>query len=153
MRLEGKTALVTGAARGTGAEIARRFVEEGATVLVADVLDERGRETAGEIGATYVHLDVTSEEQWAAAVPEHLDVLVNNAAVLHLATIDLTTVEAFDRVLRVNLTGAFIGTKACLPALRASGRGAIVNVGSIDSVHGTSLTSAYSASKFALRGL
>ncbi|MCU1373883.1 MAG: 3-alpha-hydroxysteroid dehydrogenase [Actinomycetia bacterium] len=152
-RLAGKVALVTGAARGTGAEIARQFVAEGATVLVADVLDDRGRATAEEIGATYVHLDVTSEADWAAALPERLDVLVNNAAVLHLATIDLTTAEAFERVLRVNALGPFLGTKACLPKLRASGAGAIVNVGSIDSVHGVSLTSAYTSSKFALRGL
>ena len=153
MRLQGKHALVTGAARGTGAEIARQFVEEGASVLIADVLDDRGRETAAEIGATYVHLDVTSEADWQVAIPAQLDVLVNNAAILHLATIDLTTVDAFEHVLRVNLTGAFLGTKVCLPALRASGRGTIVNIGSIDSVHGTSLTCAYTASKFAMRGL
>ena len=154
-RLEGKTAIVTGAARGTGAAIARRFVEEGATVVVADVLDDRGAETATAIGATYRHLDVTQEADWAAALGAlggPLDVLVNNAAVLHLATIDLTTRAAFERVLQVNLIGAFLGTQAALPALRAS-KGCIVNVGSIDSVHGTALTSAYTASKFAMRGL
>jgi 3alpha(or 20beta)-hydroxysteroid dehydrogenase len=154
-RLAGKVAIVTGAARGTGAEIARLFVEEGATVTVADVLDERGKETAAAIGATYRHLDVTSEDEWAAAVGEldQLDVLVNNAAILHLATIDLTTAEAFERIMRVNALGAFLGTKACLPLLRASGRGSIVNIGSIDSVTGTALTSAYTSSKFAMRGL
>lgn len=154
-RLGGKTAIVTGAARGTGAEIARQFVAEGATVVVADVLDDRGRETAAEIGATYRHLDVTSEEDWAAAVAtlDGLDVLVNNAAVLHLATIDLTTAEAFQQVLAVNALGPFLGTKACLPLLRAATNGAIVNVGSIDSIYGVSLTAAYTSSKFALRGL
>jgi 3alpha(or 20beta)-hydroxysteroid dehydrogenase len=154
MRLAGKVAIVTGAARGTGAAIAEAFVAEGATVTVADVLDDRGRETAERIGATYRHLDVTSEADWAAAVEAHdqLHVLVNNAAVLHLATIDLTTAEAFERVLRVNVLGPFLGTKACLPKLRATS-GAIVNVGSIDSVHGVSLTSAYTSSKFGLRGL
>jgi 3alpha(or 20beta)-hydroxysteroid dehydrogenase len=154
MRLAGKVALVTGAARGTGAAIARHFVAEGAVVTVADVLDERGQATADELGATYRHLDVTSEADWAAAVDalDRIDVLVNNAAVLHLATIDLTTAEAFERLLRVNVFGPFLGTKACLPKLRASS-GSIVNVGSIDSVHGVSLTSAYTASKFALRGL
>ena len=154
-RLAGKVALVTGAARGTGAEIARLFVDEGAAVTITDVLDDRGEATASAIGATYRHLDVTSEDDWSTAVAafERLDVLVNNAAVLHLATIDLTTADAFERILRVNVFGSFLGTKAWLPMLRASGRGSIVNVGSIDSVHGTALTSAYTSSKFALRGL
>jgi 3alpha(or 20beta)-hydroxysteroid dehydrogenase len=154
-RLAGKVAVVSGGARGTGEAIARLFVEEGATVTIGDVLDDRGKDTADRIGATYRHLDVTNEDDWSAVLRElgGLDVLVNNAAVLHLATIDLTTAEAFERVMRVNVVGPFLGTKACLPALRASGRGSIVNVGSIDSVHGTALTSAYTASKFALRGL
>jgi 3alpha(or 20beta)-hydroxysteroid dehydrogenase len=153
-RLAGKKAIVTGAARGTGAAIARLFVEEGATVLVADVLDERGEKTASDIGASYRHLDVTQERDWAGALADlgGLDVLVNNAAVLHLATIDLTTRAAFERILQVNVIGPFLGTQAALPALRASA-GCIVNVGSIDSVHGTALTSAYTSSKFALRGL
>lgn len=154
-RLEGKVAIVTGAARGTGAEIARLFVQEGANVVVADVLDDRGEETAEAIGATYRHLDVTQEADWAAALGSlggKLDVLVNNAAVLHLATIDLTTREAFERLLQVNLVGAFLGTQAVLPALRAS-KGCIVNLGSIDSVQGTALTAAYTASKFGMRGL
>jgi 3alpha(or 20beta)-hydroxysteroid dehydrogenase len=153
-RLDGKKAIVTGAARGTGAAIARLFVEEGATVVVADVLDERGEQTASEIGASYRHLDVTQEGDWAGALAElgALDVLVNNAAVLHLATIDLTTRDAFERILQVNVIGPFLGTQAALPSLRAS-KGCIVNVGSIDSVHGTTQTSAYTSSKFALRGL
>ena len=159
-RLAGKVAIVTGAARGTGAEIAREFVAEGATVVVADVLDERGAATAAELGsaARYHHLDVTDADGWDGLLTEiatrdgHLDVLVNNAAVLHLATIDRTTPEAFDRIMRVNCFGAFLATQRCLPMLRES-RGSIVNIGSIDSVQGTALTSAYTASKFALRGL
>jgi 3alpha(or 20beta)-hydroxysteroid dehydrogenase len=159
-RLADKVAIVTGAARGTGAAIAREFVAEGATVVVADVLDERGAATADELGpaARYRHLDVTDADDWGALLGEiaehdgHLDVLVNNAAVLHLATIDRTTPDAFERILRVNCFGAFLATQKCLPMLRAS-RGAIVNLGSIDSVQGTALTSAYTASKFALRGL
>jgi 3alpha(or 20beta)-hydroxysteroid dehydrogenase len=160
-RLSGKVALVTGAARGSGAAIARLFAHEGATVVAADVRDELGRETAAACGDSveYVHLDVTDEKAWGATADGivtragRLDVLVNNAAVLHLATIDATTTAAFEDVVRVNLLGAFLGTRACLPALRASGEGSIVNIGSIDSVQGTSLTSAYTASKFALRGL
>ena len=160
-RLEGKIALVTGAARGTGAVVARRFVEEGASVVVADVLDDRGRAVAAELGdaARFALLDVTDEDGWSRVVAgvldaeSRLDVLVNNAAVLHLATIDATTTEAFERLLRVNVLGAFLGIRTCLPALRASGAGSIVNVGSIDSVQGAALTGAYTASKFALRGL
>lgn len=162
-RLNGRTALVTGAARGTGRAIARLFAEEGARVVLADVLDERGQKTTAEIAETggdsrFLHLDVTNEDEWAAVVSElsadsGLDVLVNNAAVLHLATIDLTTRDAFERVLRVNVLGPFLGTRACLPLLREAESGSIVNIGSIDSVAGVSLTAAYTSSKFALRGL
>jgi 3alpha(or 20beta)-hydroxysteroid dehydrogenase len=160
-RLAGKVALVTGAARGSGEAIARLFASEGATVVGADVRDEQGEAAAAAWGehGEYVHLDVTDEQAWPAAVEhllarrQRLDVLVNNAAVLHLATIDATTSDAFEEVMRVNLLGAFLGTRACLPALRESGAGSIVNVGSIDSVQGTALTSAYTASKFGLRGL
>ena len=156
-RLDGRRALVTGAARGTGAAIARLFAAEGADVVMADVLDERGAAMADSIGARFRHLDVTDEGGWQAAVDDlradgGLDVLVNNAAVLHLATIDLTTTEAFERVLRVNLIGPFLGTRTCLPLLRESKAASIVNIGSIDSVAGVSLTAAYTASKFALRG-
>jgi 3alpha(or 20beta)-hydroxysteroid dehydrogenase len=160
-RLDGKVALVTGAARGTGAATARRFVEEGARVVFADVLDERGEATAAGLGdaARFVHLDVTDESAWEQVVDQvvategALHVLVNNAAVLHLATIDATATDAFERVMRVNVLGPFLGIRACLPMLRASGAGAIVNIGSIDSVQGAALTGAYTASKFALRGL
>jgi 3alpha(or 20beta)-hydroxysteroid dehydrogenase len=160
-RLAGKVALVTGAARGTGAAIARCFVAEGARVVLADVRDDLGAELAAGLGdaARYRHLDVTSTDDWAAAVAElrgresRLDVLVNNAAVLHLATIDATAAAEFERMLRVNCLGPFLGTRACLPLLRESGNGAIVNLGSIDSVAGTPLTAAYTSSKFALRGL
>jgi 3alpha(or 20beta)-hydroxysteroid dehydrogenase len=160
-RLAGRVALVTGAARGTGAEIARQFVAEGARVVLADVRDEEGAAVAAELGerARYRRLDVTDAEEWARAVEElragegRLDVLVNNAAVLHLATIDATAVAEFERILRVNCIGPFLGTRACLPLLRDAGRGSIVNLGSIDSVEGTPLTAAYTASKFALRGL
>ncbi len=153
-RLEGKVALITGAARGTGAEIAKLFVSEGADVLLTDVMDERGEATANEVGAKYKHLDVTSESDWSSAVGtlERIDVLVNNAAVLHLTSIDNTTVEIFEQVMRVNCLGAFLGIRTCLPLMRKTG-GAIVNIGSIDSVAGVPATVAYTSSKFALCGL
>jgi 3alpha(or 20beta)-hydroxysteroid dehydrogenase len=159
--LDGKIALVTGAARGTGAEIARRYVEEGAQVVLADLLDERARAVAVELGASarFTHLDVTDEAAWHSVVvvverrEGGLDILVNNAGVLHLATIDSTTVAAFDRVMRVNCIGAFLGIRTCLPLMRSAGAGSIVNIGSIDSVTGTPGTAAYTASKFAIRGL
>jgi 3alpha(or 20beta)-hydroxysteroid dehydrogenase len=106
----------------------------------------------------YRHGDVTSEDDWAAAVADvaerwgRLDVLVNNAAILHLAPIEQLTAEDFTRTYQVNVIGAFLGIKACLPALRKQ-RGAIVNVGSIDSMSATPTTGAYSSSKFAMRGL
>lgn len=160
-RLIGKISLVTGSARGTGAAIARRFVAEGSRVVLVDVLAERGRAVAAELGdaARFEHLDVTDEIGWNRVVDGiaeregALHVLVNNAAVLHLATIDATATETFERLMRVNVLGPFLGTRSCLPLLRASRSGAIVNVGSIDSMQGASLTGAYTASKFALRGL
>jgi 3alpha(or 20beta)-hydroxysteroid dehydrogenase len=159
-RLDDRVAIVTGCARGTGEAIVRRFVDEGARVLGIDVLDQQGIEAAAVLGpnAIYQHGDVANEADWAAAIAEvearwgRLDVLVNNAAILYLAPIEDLTADDFRRTYEVNLIGAFLGIKSCLPALRAQ-RGAIVNVGSIDSMSATPTTGAYSASKFAMRGL
>ena len=159
-RLDDKVAIVTGGARGTGEAVVRRFAEEGAKVLIVDVLDDLGSAVASELGASveFVRGDVTSEADWeivAGEVRERwgaLDVLVNNAAILHLCPVDRTDPADFERVLRVNTVGPFLGIKACLPALRDGG-GSIVNVGSTDSISGVPTTSAYTASKFALRGL
>ena len=160
-RLEGKVAIVTGGSRGTGEATARRFVREGARVVLADVLDELGRRVAGELGdaALYVHLDVTSEAEWAACLERTLahfgriDVLVNNAAVLHIAPLEQTALADWERLVRVNQTGPFLGIKTVAKAMRAAGGGSIVNVSSIDGLEGMSYVSAYASTKWALRGL
>ena len=160
-RLGGKVAIVTGAARGTGLAIARRFVAEGARVWLGDVLDERGEKAAAELGgaARYLHHDVTSEEEWqrivssALAAHGRIDVLVNNAAILHLGTIAHTPVEVARRILEVNTLGPFLGLRAVVEPMRAQGGGAIVNVGSIDGMLGMNGITAYAASKWGLRGL
>jgi 3alpha(or 20beta)-hydroxysteroid dehydrogenase len=159
-RLEGKVGIVTGAARGTGAAIARLFAAEGAGVVLADVRDELGAAVAREIGdaAHYVHLDVASESDWRRGVDEtlarcgRLDVLVNNAAVLHLAAIADTTPDDFLRVVRVNQLGPFLGIRAAA-AMRDGGGGSIVNVASVDALRGQNGVAAYASSKWAVRGL
>ena len=160
-RLDGKVAIVTGAARGIGAETARAFVREGARVLLGDVLDEAGAKTAAELGAAacYRRLDVRHEADWAAAVAETrmrfgpVSVLVNNAAILEVASIEETTRARLAELLDVNLIGPFLGTQAVLPEMRAAGGGSIVNVASIDALEGEVGVAAYSASKWGLRGL
>jgi 3alpha(or 20beta)-hydroxysteroid dehydrogenase len=160
-RLAGKVALVTGAARGTGEAIARRFVDEGARVVIGDVQQEAGRAVAEDLGAAaeFVDLDVTSEDGWAAAVDATvrrfgaLDVLVNNAAVLHLAALEDTSLADFERLFRVNLAGPFLGIRAVAPQLRAAGGGSIVNVASVDALQGKNGVAAYASTKWGLRGL
>jgi len=160
-RLADRVALVTGGARGTGLAIARLFSEEGARVVVGDIRDEEGLRSTRELGSQvrYVHLDVTREGDWPDVVRSieeiegALDILVNNAGVLHLSTIDETPPDAFRRVMEVNCTGAFLGTQACLPLLRRSSAGSIVNIGSTDGMRGLPGTVGYTASKFALRGV
>jgi 3alpha(or 20beta)-hydroxysteroid dehydrogenase len=160
-RLEGKVAIVTGGSRGTGEATARRFVAEGARVVIADIRDELGTKLASELGdsALYVHLDVTQENDWAkglAATREAfggVDVLVNNAAILLVASIEGTSLEDWDRILRVNQTGVFLGIRTIAPAMREGGGGSIVNVSSIDGLEGMNFVAAYASTKWALRGL
>lgn len=158
--MQNKVCLVTGAARGGGAAIAQYLARRGADVMMTDILDADGeRLAATEPQLIYRHLDVTSEADWEAAVADcvkrwgRIDVLVNNAAVLHLGTIENTTGEDFRRLSEVNSLGPFLGIKAVVPVMRRAGGGSIVNVGSVDGLHGQNGLSAYSASKWALRGL
>jgi 3alpha(or 20beta)-hydroxysteroid dehydrogenase len=160
-RLAGKIALVTGAARGTGAAIARLFADEGAQVVVGDVLEDLGAETAREIGASasFEKLDVGEAAEWKrvvdATVARHgrLDVLVNNAAVLHMAAIADTTTQEFLRVVRVNQLGPFLGIQAATEPMRAAGDGSIVNIASIDGLRGQNGVGAYVSTKWAVRGM
>jgi 3alpha(or 20beta)-hydroxysteroid dehydrogenase len=160
-RFEGRVAIVTGAARGTGEATARRFAAEGAAVILADVRDEQGEAVAKDLGAParYLHLDVSREEDWARAMDAatrelgRLDVLVNNAAILHLGPLAKTSLETWNRVVAVNQTGPFLGIRAAIAPMRAAGGGSIVNIASIDGLEGMNGVSAYASTKWALRGL
>jgi 3alpha(or 20beta)-hydroxysteroid dehydrogenase len=161
MQLEGRVAIVTGAARGTGAAIARRLVAEGAQVWLGDVLEAEAAAVAAELGpaARFAKHDVTRREDWervasqALAAHGRVDVLVNNAARLHLGTLESTSEEVLRALLEVNLVGPYLGMRALLAPMRKQGGGSIVNVGSIDSLLGMNGVSAYAASKWGLRGM
>ena len=160
-RLDGKVALITGGARGQGEAEARLFVEAGARVVVADVLDEEGAAVADDLGdaARSVHLDVADEAQWADAVGStvdafgRLDVLVNNAGILRTSRIEDQTLELFDAIVRVNLYGVFNGMRAVIAPMRAAGGGAIVNISSAAGLRGVPGYGAYGATKWAVRGI
>jgi 3alpha(or 20beta)-hydroxysteroid dehydrogenase len=153
-RLAGKVALITGAARGQGAAAARAFVAEGARVVLADVRDEEGKALADELGVTYRHLDVSEEDDWAAVVAEtRFTVLVNNAGVLHFAPLADTSLADYERVIRINQIGTFLGMRAVVPGMIAAGGGSIVNTSSIEGLAAAPTLMAYTASKFAIRGM
>jgi 3alpha(or 20beta)-hydroxysteroid dehydrogenase len=160
-RLDGKVALISGGARGQGADEAALFAAEGATVVIGDILDDLGAVTATAIAdATYVHLDVRVEADWEAVVggmiERHgrLDIVVNNAAVdMEKALVD-TTLEEWNRVISVNQTGVFLGTRTAARAMIAAGNGgSIINISSVAGLEALKLHSAYGATKWAMRGL
>jgi len=157
MRLSGKVALVTGGALGIGAEIAKRFREEGASVFVCDMNREEGEKTAASIGAVFIPLDVTSEENWKTALATvveragRLDVLVNNAGINVRKNIEEMPMESFDAMMAVNVKGPFIGIKHTLPIMRAGGGGVILNMSSICGLVGHKFTNeTYTTTKGAL---
>jgi len=160
-RVDGKVALISGGARGMGAEHARALVAEGAKVVIGDILDDEGKTLADEIGdaARYVHLDVTETDEWDAAVATavnefgKLNVLVNNAGIVALGQIGKFDMTKWHKVIDVNLTGTFLGMQASVAAMKAAGGGSIINVSSIEGIRGAVMVHPYVASKWAVRGL
>ena len=160
-RLQGKVALITGAAGGIGAAMARRFAQEGASLLLSDADADGARKIAAELGEQALARahDVTSEEDWSATVAwgleahGRIDVLVNNAGVFLAAPLGETTLEDFRRVLDVNVTGVFLGMRAVAPAMSERSAGTIVNLSSLAGLTGGPYLTAYSASKWAVRGM
>lgn len=161
MRLEGKIAIVTGAARGMGEAEARLFAAEGARVVLADVLDTEAKAVAADIGARAhpVHLDVTDEAGWQAVLAETIetfgtpDVLVNNAGVLAVDPLLQLQEESLREVLDINLIGPILGMKTIGAAMADAGHGSIINVSSTGGMVGMSMIPAYVASKWGLRGV
>lgn len=163
MRLQGKVALVTGAANGMGETEARMFAQEGAKVVVADLLEEDGRRVVAAIAAAggearFARLDVTSEEDWQEIVTTtvthfgHLDILVNNAGISGTFDPDLMSTAAWDRLMAVNAKGVFLGMKYAIPAMQQAGHGSIINISSISGFVGQdAIHMAYNASKGAVR--
>ena len=162
MRLENKVALISGGARGMGAVEAKLFAKEGAKVIIGDMLEEEGRQVEAEINETggecvFVPLDVTNEDAWQRAVNEavsrfgKLDILVNNAGIYRAHDVVETTAAEWDLVMAVNAKGVFLGTKYAIPEMRKAGGGSIVNISSVAGLVGSKETTAYTASKGAVR--
>jgi len=157
-RMNGKVALITGGARGMGAAHAKLFVAEGASVVIADMLEDEGKALARELGPTcrFVKLDVTSASNWKQAVAEvessfkSLHVLIANAGIATQSSILEATDEHFDGMLKINMKGVFYGAQAVIPAMQRAGGGSIVNVSSIASLIGAPNSSAYASSKGAV---
>ena len=163
MRLEGKVAIITGGANGMGAEECRIFAREGAKVVIADVMEEEGRQVEAEIAesggdAVFMKLDVTSESDWDAAVEAtlarygKLDILVNNAGISGTHHPDTMSVEAWDTFMDINAKGVFLGMKTVIPQMQSAGGGSIVNISSISGIVGQNVIHmGYNASKGAVR--
>lgn len=149
--LQGKVAFVTGGASGLGEAIARAYAAEGASVVIADIDETGGGALAAELGARFVTLDVTQEASWAAALApfERIDVLVNNAGITTLGSIEEITLDQFRHELDIDVLGVFMGTQAALPKMKAHG-GSIINMSSLSGVKASSNLVAYNAAKAAV---
>ena len=162
MRLEGKAALISGGSRGQGATEAELFVKEGAKVVIADILEPEGNAVAAQIregggDASFIRLDVTSEDDWRDAVEftlntyGRLDILINNAAIYKRTPIVQTELDEWNQIMDINSTGVFLGTKHAVPAMQKSGGGSIINISSTAGLVGSERGSAYGASKGSVR--
>ena len=162
MRLENKVALISGGARGMGAVEAKLFAKEGAKVIIGDMLEDEGKKVEAEINESggdcvFVLLDVSDEDAWRRAVNEavsrygKLDILVNNAGIYRAHIVEETTADEWDQVMDINAKGVFLGTKHAIPAMRQAGGGSIVNISSVAGLVGSKQTTAYTASKGAVR--
>lgn len=158
-RCEGKVVIVTGASSGLGLADSRALAAEGARVVMTDINDDEGRQAAGELGATYVHQDVSDENGWQALMDQvrvefgRLDGLVNNAGIAIIADIEHTSTEIWRKTLAVHLDGTFFGCRAAIPLMRESGGGSIVNMSSTAALVGIPPYLAYSAAKGGIRSM
>lgn len=158
-RLEGKVAIITGAAQGMGASHARKFIEEGAKVVLTDLNKEKGEALSAELGenALFVSQNVTSAEDWANVVAEaektfgKVDVLVNNAGITMAKSILQTTEEEYRRIVEINQVSVFLGMKTVIPAMQKAGGGSIVNISSMNGLVAGAI--GYTDTKFAVRGM
>ena len=160
-RVEGKVAIVTGAASGMGRADAILLASEGARVVVADLNEADGRAVAADIGedAVFARLDVTDEASWAAVIEEtlgtfgRLDILVNNAGLMQLGSVVDTDLESYRKINAVNNEGVFLGCKHAIPAMEQSGGGSLINMSSVAALQGVSFVAGYCASKGAVTAL
>jgi len=161
-RVDGKVALISGAARGQGEAEARLFVKEGAKVVISDILVEQGQKVAADIvrqggQATFVKLDVTKEADWQNAVDTtvriygKLNILVNNAGIFRMEGVEATSLELWNQVIAINQTGTWLGMKYGVPAMRKAGGGSIINISSGAGIIGTGMAAAYHGTKGAVR--
>lgn len=161
MRLQGKTAIVTGGAQGQGAAIAAAFVAEGARVAIADLADTEGEALARELGesARFEHHDVSDPDSWVRLVATvedawgPVDVLVNNAGLLRFGSVEKMPLAEFDLLVAVNLRGCFLGMQSVARSMRKNAGGSIINTSSIEGLGGMAFCTAYAGTKWAIRGM
>lgn len=163
-RLAGKVAVISGGARGMGASEAQLFLDEGAKVVITDVLDDAGKQTAQRLSpdgsrCIFLHHDVTKEDDWTTVIAEsisafgQIDILVNNAGIFERGSVLDTSLKDFQRTMDINTTGVFLGMKAVAPHMVQRKTGSIVNISSVAGLAGTPGFLAYGASKWAVRGM